>query len=544
MTADPTYQQLAEQGARNLPPYYQGRRPVGVQLRPPQFDAKLAVFNERAAGITRPLVVLPTGVGKTIFAGDLSGHLRRTMFLVPTYELLEQTVRMYQRLYPDDKVGVVHGNLSQSSNEYRFVVSTIPTMYERVVRTRTPLDTGDLDQLVIDEAHHAVARTWRETANAIHAPLRLGMSATPERTDGAPLTHMFERIVYMMTLRDAISQRFLVPPDVMRIRTSVSLAKVRAVNGDFVANALARAVNIPGRNELMVKRYLTHGRDLNTRRLRKAVTFCVDIDHAQKAAEAFNFHGVRTAAVWGNDPDRKRKLAAHAAGDLDNITNAAVLIEGYDDPTIEVNILGRPTQSRSLYVQMLGRSLRLHPGKRDSLVLDFVDNTRKLELMSAWKFLGDVREQTRHGKKRAAHPRDVHPDEIFENFADLGGTLNVTDFMERVDLLHLPPEVQPRTVGTVGWHVAPPTDSQLEALRQAGHDVDQTDWTRGLAQAVIEELPPSPKQLKLLLAHQFDIFTRRWTRGEVDKALADARASGVTPDWSLVRSLAPALNAS
>lgn len=786
---DNSYQDVIEATAPYLPAYLYGRRPVGLKLRDPQFQATLAVFKRYEEGVRRPLVVLPTGVGKTKFAGGVSGRVRRTIFAVPREELLTQTVDMYRAMYPHDKVGVVAGPLSQAGNEYRIVVAMLPTLYERLAkRNANRLDIGDVDLFVIDEAHHATARTWRATAEAVPSRIRLGMSATPERTDGAPLTHLFDEIVFQMSLRDAIAQRYLVPPRVTRVKTNIRLDRVRATAGDFVAKQLAGAVNIPSRNELVVKTYVEHGRDLKTNRFRKAVTFCVDIAHAQNLAEVFSAHGIPTQAVWGDDKDRKRKLAAHAAGDLLNITNAAVLClddqtelltargwvgmndmqsgdlvanwddgavtfeppleivrrprqdwermvmlnaadrsvrvteghrmlhlnedgqwtksaardltacdapvimpvsglhhppgaalfseadisaltgllraghpdardvlaavtapqfaalierigtpehqgwrvsgypaasadllqavavtrqhtavivgggrhpdvliawgdtaeygphvrgprfgffidpspwkpetvwcvktrtrnlitrrlgtvtvmgntEGYDDPTISANILARPTASRSLYVQMLGRSLRLHPGKMDSAVFDFVDNTGKHDLMTAWKFLGDLeRVNPKTGKKRAASERDIDPDMIFENYAEMGGNLPLFSFMEQVDLLRLPPEVIPRTVGTTGWHVEPPTEAQLKTLQENGHDVTKTDWTRGMAQAVIESLPPSTKQVILLLAHEYDIFTRRWTRGEVDRALADAREQGVKANWDRVKTLIP-----
>lgn len=781
-STEPTYHSVIEATTPYLPPYYQGRAPVGLQLREPQFQAMLALFKRYSEGLKSGLIVLPTGVGKTKFAGGVSARVKRAIFVVPREELLTQTAEMYRAMYPNDKVGIVQGVHEQASNEYRFVVAMQGTLHERLCKRRNRIDLGDVEFLFIDEAHHATARTWREMAEAIPARMRVGMSATPERTDGADLSNLFEEIVYQMSLRDAIAQRYLVPPIVTRIKTNISLSRVRANAGDFVAQQLSRAINIPARNELVVKTYLENGRDLQTGRYRKAITFCVTVDHAQALSEIFNAHGIRTAAVWGDDKDRKRKLAAHAAGDLLNITNAAVLCldrdtelltdagwtsaddmtilhrvanwengtvtfeepeevirrprqnwermvtaqsptcdvrvteghrmlhlsghtwnkaaardltglpctvpvagnlhdeekqppersvretlllaacagtalpklanilrmpdehvrtvfamlqseedtqsgtithtdrrllgalqalavtrglsatleemgdsarlhigqnptqtleeaaaftfeeapfapeevwcvktrtrnlitrrngkvtvmgntEGYDDPTISANILARPTQSRSLYVQMLGRALRLHPGKMDAAVFDFVDNTGKHDLMTAWKFLGDLtRVNNKTGKKRNPNPKDVDPEVIFENYLEMGGNLPVFSFLEKVDLLRLPPEVMPRRVGNTGWHVEPPTESQLRILAEQGHDVTKTDWTRGMAQSVIESLPPSGKQTMLLLAHGYDVFTRHWTRGEVDRALADAREAGVKPDWKRVKELVP-----
>jgi ATP-dependent helicase IRC3 len=146
---------------------------------------------------------------------------------------------------------------------------------------------------------------------------------------------------------------------------------VKVSHGDFVEDQLARVVNTPDRNRLLVQAY----RDLAVGR--RAIVFCVDVAHAHAAQQAFAEGGVRAAAVWGAMPkdERRATLARFSDGALDVVTNCVVLTEGFDEPRVDCVIMARPTRSKLLYAQMVGRGTRLHPGKSDLLVVDLADNS-------------------------------------------------------------------------------------------------------------------------------------------------------------------------
>lgn len=538
-----TLSQLAESGSGFLPPCVPAPT---VQLRPRQEQALVALFRRFSQGVRQPLVVLPTGVGKTIYAGNVSGRFRRTLFLVHRGELMDQTVRMYERLFPGEKVGRIHGSAHDVASDFRFVVGMIPTIASRLKAKpgeKYYIDPNAFDLVCIDEAHHSAADTWRRVAEYFQPDMRLGLSATPERADGAPLNHIFSEIVYQCGIPEVVAERLLVPPDVRRIKTNVFLGKVRTSSGDFSADQLDSAVNIPERNQLVVDRYLELAGDGKNGGYRKGVVFCVSIDHAQKIAELFQEAGVAADAVWGDDPDRAEKLRKLRDGELTVLCNSMILTEGWDEPSVSCCVLARPTMSRSLYVQMIGRALRLYPGKKDALIIDFVDNAGKHSLTTAWAFFGDPEKQEQarkgDGKRREPHARDIDPDVAFDNYAALGGRLNLYTFAEKVSILRLPPEVESAPFGSQAWHAESATAQQRQILSTNGYDVTTTDWTKGQAQYVIETFPPTAKQTFMLLAYGYDVFTRHWIRKEVDRALADAKFRGVKPDWQRVAKFIP-----
>jgi ATP-dependent helicase IRC3 len=160
------------------------------------------------------------------------------------------------------------------------------------------------------------------------------------------------------------------------VDTGVSLDAVKIRHGDFVEDQLARVVNTPDRNRLLVQTY----RELAAGR--RAIVFCVDVAHAQAAQLAFTEAGIRAAAVWGALPksERRATLARFSDGALDVVTNCYVLTEGFDEPRVDCVIMARPTRSKLLYAQMVGRGTRLHPEKSDLLVVDLADNSTTHQL--------------------------------------------------------------------------------------------------------------------------------------------------------------------
>jgi hypothetical protein len=179
-----------------------------------------------------------------------------------------------------------------------------------------------------------------------------------------------------------IAEQYLCPITGWRIDSATSLDKVRVRQGDFVKEDLARAVNTSDRNSLLVNAYKQYGQ------WGCAIIFCVNVAHAQDVCETFNAAGIRTAAVWGEMPgeDRRRTLARFSIGDIRVLTNCNVLTEGFDEPRVDTIIMARPTKSRLLYAQMVGRGTRRHPDKTKLVVIDIADNSKMHRLPG----LGDL----------------------------------------------------------------------------------------------------------------------------------------------------------
>lgn len=489
-----------------------------MKLKPRQLEAQAAIFAALDRGISRQLVSLPTGVGKTCLACHVARHFQSVLFLVHRAELVEQTTLTMTRIDPTIPIGFIRPGEHRIA---KFTLGMIQTVHNRL--NRIAPDTFDL--VVLDEAHHSTARTWRTVADYFTPRLRLGLSATPQRADGADLSNLFDQIVYRLPLSDAITEGYLVPPRCVQISTTTSLDRVRTTAGDFNEGDLQRVLNTPERNKIVINGYRAHGDN------RRAVCFTAGVQHAQDLSTAFNEAGIAADWVSGADPNRADKINRFAAGEITVLSNAMVLTEGFDDPAIGAVLMARPTQSRGLFVQMVGRGLRLHPNKSECVLLDFVDTAHRHSLISAWQFFG--RATGNAGESVSGNQR---MDEAIGRATEITGHKPDLIIIERLlDILKPPPDLDNFTYGNAQWHYTAASEKQLAMLASVGYDVAATDWTRGQASAVIGSLPASVKQVQLLLAMGFDVLTQHWTRQQASLAIEDAKESGVTPDWQRLK---------
>jgi len=227
--------------------------------------------------------------------------------------------------------------------------------------------------VVIDEAHHAAAKSYRRILAHFSNALVLGVTATPKRADGKGLKD-FEKVSYRIGIPDLINQGYLVPMVSRRVALDMNLDGVRKSAGDFDLKQLGDLFDDVKYHSPVVQAWL----QARAAGRRRGLAFCVDVHHSEETARAFRSAGVRADCVHGGLPRERRAsiLAAYHRGDLEVLTNCNVLTEGFDEPAVDCLLMIRPTLSQALYIQMAGRGLRLHPGKEDCLVYDFVGNTR------------------------------------------------------------------------------------------------------------------------------------------------------------------------
>jgi superfamily II DNA or RNA helicase len=351
-----------------------------VELRPYQRECLEQLLRSYKAGKRRLLVSLPTGTGKTVVFAQFPSFFqvkKRMLVLAHREELLEQAAEKLRRANPGISVGVEQAQ--RRAGEAQVVVASVATL--RGARLQA-LDPEQFYLVVVDEAHHAVAATYRRILEHLGAfapetrKLVVGFTATPRRGDGGSLGEVFEEVTFARGLEPMIASGFLSPVVGWRVHTGLSLDGVKVQRGDFVEAQLARAVNLPARNRLVARAYAEHAPG------RRAVVFAADVAHAQDLAVAFREQGVRSEAVWGA-MGREARLAAlrrFRAGETPVLTNCNLLTEGFDEPEVACVILARPTQSLLLYTQMVGRGTRLAPGKADLVVVDVADNSRKHSL--------------------------------------------------------------------------------------------------------------------------------------------------------------------
>lgn len=370
-------------------------------LRPYQREAIEAVLGARRRGVRRMLVCLPTGAGKTVVFAQLARLAKRpVVVLAHREELLAQAADKLQRaLGPEARVAVEQGERRADAAARVVVCSVRSLRSERLARLRAALRPG---LVIYDECHHAPAddnlRVLRELGcfEADWDGTLVGFTATTARGDGKALERVFEQIVYARTLPEMIAEGYLVPLRGYRVATQADLTRITAPRGDadLREDELAEAVDIEARNALVARSIQELARD------RRTVAFCVTVAHAQNLRRSLAALGVRAAAVYGDMPGdvRAQVLADFAAGRIQVVTNVAVLTEGFDDPGVSCVAMARPTRSEGMYAQCVGRGTRLAEGKRDCLVLDFVD-VSSLSLCSLPSLFGMPRNLNLEGRE-------------------------------------------------------------------------------------------------------------------------------------------------
>lgn len=368
-------------------------------LRPYQREAVEAVLSARRAGTRRMLVCLPTGAGKTVVFAHLARLAKRPVLVIAhREELLSQARSKLQHALGSEAVVAIEQGERRAQAGARVVVCSIRSLRtERLARLLAGRDVG---LVIYDECHHAAAednlRVLRELGcfEPGWTGTLVGFTATTARGDGKGLDEVFEQIVYTRTLPEMIHDGYLVPLRGYRVATSADLTRLTSRGNDFREEELAEAVDIEERNALVARSIQELARD------RRTIAFCVTVAHAQHLRRSLQALGVRAGTVHGEMPsdDRARVLRDFADGRLQALTNVAVLTEGFDDPGVSCVAMARPTRSEGMYAQCVGRGTRLSPGKKDCLVLDFVD-VSELSLCSLPSLFGMPRDLDLEGRE-------------------------------------------------------------------------------------------------------------------------------------------------
>lgn len=377
-----------------------------ARLRQYQLEAVEAVIDRFFSGReARLLIEHPTGLGKTVLAAGLLSHpavrvwletypsdQRKVLFLAHRDELLAQAVVQFRRLNPTLTVS----REDEEADAADVLVASVPGLGRETSTRLRRLDPDAYRIVIIDEAHHAVASTYRRILAhfdlllrpSAHAPnvhrLLLGLTATPNRADAVALEEVFDAIAHSLSLLEMIESGHLSRLRAYRVLTGISLDDVPERAGDFSVSALSRAINEPVRNDAIVAAFTKFARG------RKGLVFAADVRHADALASCFRSHGYAAAYVAGDMPshERVRGIDTFRNGGLEILVNCMLLTEGFDCPAVDCVVMARPTQSPLLYRQMVGRGTRLAHGKDDCLVLDFVDNTVKHNLQTMGTLLG------------------------------------------------------------------------------------------------------------------------------------------------------------
>ncbi|MBI5478857.1 MAG: DEAD/DEAH box helicase [Deltaproteobacteria bacterium] len=425
-----------------------------MQLRDYQQACLDAILLSYRRGRRRVLVSLPTGTGKTVVFSRFPGFFgmkRRLLVLAHREELLEQAAAKFRAADPSASVAIEQA--ARRSAGERVVVASVPSL--RGARLKA-LDPSDFYLVVVDEAHHAIADSYRAIFEhlGLFDPgtprLLVGFTATPRRGDGQSLGEVFEEITFSRSLEEMIGLGHLAPIGGWRVYSEVDIGGVKVRHGDFIESQLGRAVNVAVRNELLVSSYVKLGA------ARKCLVFCADVAHAQAVAAVFSASGIAAEAVWGDMPkaDRAAALERFRSGAGRVLTNCNLLTEGFDEPTVDCILMARPTKSLLLYAQMVGRGTRLAPGKQDLLVIDVVDNARQHSLAGLHQLFDLPEGFELRGASAFAAAEELRRIGRELPWVDLSRVTSASDLglvAERVDLFRLDPPVEIRGATSLCW---------------------------------------------------------------------------------------------
>jgi len=336
-------------------------------LRPYQQAAVDGVRDSFRAGRRRPLLVAPTGSGKTVIFSYVTASAaakgNRTLILVHRAELLEQCHRSLESM--DVRHGLIASGLTPDRSHLTQIAS-VQTLVRRFDRVMAP------ELIVIDEAHHATAGAWASVLAQYPNARVLGVTATPQRLDGKGLGQVFDDLIRGPEVTKLIDEGYLCKPVYYAPKT-VDLTGLHMVAGDYNRAEVAERMDKPTITGDAVIHYRKYAKD------QPCIVFCTGIKHAEHVAQAFNAAGYRFKVIDGtlSKEERARRVIDLSSGSLQGLVSVDIVSEGFDLPCVSTAILLRPTASLSLHLQQIGRVLRPSPGKPRAVILDHVGNCRR-----------------------------------------------------------------------------------------------------------------------------------------------------------------------
>lgn len=490
-----------------------------MELRPYQEEAKNAIFEQWDAGVKRTLLVLPTGTGKTIvFAKVTEDCVRkgeRVLILAHRGELLDQAA---DKLKKSTGLGcsVEKAEETCRGQWYRVTVGSVQTlMREKRLQSFAP---DFFDTIIVDEAHHSISESYQKILQYFQNAHVLGVTATPDRSDMRNLGSYFESLAYEYTLPKAIREGYLSPIRALTVPLKIDMSMVAVQAGDFKASDIGTALDP----------YLYQIADEMTKycKDKKTVVFLPLVKTSQKFRDILTEKGFRAAEVNGESEDRAEILHDFDAGKYDVLCNSMLLTEGWDCPSVDCIIVLRPTKSRALYCQMVGRGTRLAPGKDHLLLLDFLWMTEKHELCHPAALICEsdevARRMTKDLEENQGEAVDLEEaeqrasEEVVEE-REQALAKKLAEMRKRkqklVDPLQFEMSIQAEDLSgyipSFGWEMAPPSVKQKERLEHLGILPDEIE-NAGKAAKLLDRMDKrrmegltTPKQIRFLEGRGF-----------------------------------------
>lgn len=538
-----------------------------LTLRPYQVECVDAVMHALRSDVKRPAVVLPTGAGKTVCFSEVCRQFlawvkRRVLVLAHRTELIEQAAAKIRMMLAGTglRVGIVKG---QRNEIYADVI--VASVQSLATERRRNMLTG-VGLIIVDECHHAAAPTYRTIMDHFACPA-VGFTATMTRGDSLALGEIWTDVVYTRGIAEMIRDGFLCSIRGVRVMVpDLDLRKVRRMHGDYSEKALGAALEGSLAPQAIARAWTEHAAEL------PGLLFAPTVASARLMADTLAESGFRTGLVYGAMPaiERARALDDFREGKVQILANCMVLTEGTDLPMATVAAIARPTTNQGLYVQMVGRVLRPHPGKVKALTLDLVGASAKHSLMSPVDLFGEsVKELDRdlvetlcpdcgtYGCECALDEIDLTDDAGGDDQVWIDGELEAVE----VDLFHGSASAWQRTTGTSTWFIRAGeryialvpgergTDWDVVWMYRYASGPGNAGWVArgvpelGYAMAYAEgavtdhekataekdrswRAQPAPAKMR---AHAAQIlgadYRRRMSRGEIDALITQAEAS-------------------
>jgi superfamily II DNA or RNA helicase len=356
--------------------------PAALPLRGYQEQAIQAVDAAHKRGVTRPLVVLPTGTGKTVvFSHMVTRHPGRALILAHRDELISQAAAKLAAVSGSLDIGIVKAE--RDDHNARVVIASMQTL----ARPGRLERIGKFSTVIVDEAHHAVADTYLDILDRLgcmgdRGPLTVGFTATAGRSDKIALGAVWQEIAYQRGIIQMIAEDYLCDVRAIQVGGDFNLANAQVRAGDYTDASLAAELERSDALEAAAEAYILYAKD------RLGVAFTPTIATAHALAGILTRKGIRAEAVDGEMPLEQRRaiLARLHRGETRVVPNAQVLTEGWDEPAVSCALMLRPTKSAPFFVQMAGRVLRPFIGtlggkpyaKEDALILDVAGSAEEL----------------------------------------------------------------------------------------------------------------------------------------------------------------------
>ena len=379
-----------------------------------QIEALYALNNLRQDGGIKGIVQAATGIGKTFLAAFDSQGFDRVLFVAHRKEILEQAAKSFRCIRPDKTAGFFMSEYKE--NDTDFVFASVATLGQPEYLNSKYFDKEDFDYIVIDEFHHAVNKQYKNIIEYFKPKFLLGLTATPERMDGRDIFALCDyNVPYEINLAEGINKGMLAPfryygiyddTDYKKIEYNQGHYNIKSLNAAYIANTR--------RTDLIFMHYSKHKR-------KRALGFCCSREHAEMMAKEFCKRGVKAASVYSGSQgryavDREKALMELKTGILEVIFSVDMFNEGVDVKSLDLVMFLRPTESPVVFMQQLGRGLRIDKGKQYLVVLDFIGNYVKADRIQKYlsnDYLGNANKEL---KNYDMVSQSIYPDDCQVDF--------------------------------------------------------------------------------------------------------------------------------